>query len=74
MLTEIDHEDLDSHHTRIPVTLAAHAPALPAAEIAAATEYARAEKATATRRAYRSDFEIYRAWCAERRASAARHA
>jgi site-specific recombinase XerD len=28
-----------------------------------ATHYARAEKAQATRRAYRSDFEIFRAWC-----------
>jgi site-specific recombinase XerD len=29
----------------------------------------RAEKAAATRRAYRSDFEIFRAWCAERHVS-----
>jgi site-specific recombinase XerD len=28
-----------------------------------ASNYARAEKAQATRRAYRSDFEIFRAWC-----------
>ena len=28
-----------------------------------ATDYARAEKAPATRRAYRSDFELFRAWC-----------
>jgi site-specific recombinase XerD len=28
-----------------------------------ATHYARAEKAQATRRAYRSDFEIFRGWC-----------
>jgi hypothetical protein len=34
-----------------------------------AAEYARAEKAEATRRAYRSDFELFRAWCAERRVS-----
>ena len=31
----------------------------PLGEIVAAAEYARAEKAEATRRAYRSDFEIY---------------
>ena len=30
---------------------------------------ARAEKAEATRRAYRSDFELFRAWCAERHVS-----
>jgi site-specific recombinase XerD len=33
---------------------------------AAAAEYARAEKAAATRRAYRTDFQI-RTWCIERR-------
>ena len=32
-------------------------------ELEDATQYARAEKAPATRRAYRSDFEIFRAWC-----------
>jgi hypothetical protein len=40
--------------------------AAPAREVAAAAEYARAE---ATRRADRTDFEIFRAWCAERRVS-----
>ena len=35
----------------------------------AAADYARAEKAEATRRAYRSDFELFRAWCAERHVS-----
>jgi site-specific recombinase XerD len=38
--------------------------------LAAAVEYARAEKAEATQRAYRSDFEIFRAWCVERYVSA----
>jgi site-specific recombinase XerD len=33
---------------------------------ATAATYARAEKSTATRRAYRSDFDIFRAWCEER--------
>ena len=42
---------------------------LPAREVAAAAEYARADKAEATRRAYRSDFELFRAWCAERHVS-----
>jgi site-specific recombinase XerD len=35
-----------------------------------AGEFAQAEKAAATRRAYRSDFKIFRAWCCERGASA----
>jgi site-specific recombinase XerD len=43
---------------------------LPAREVATAAEYARAEKAEATRRAYRTDFEIFRSWCSERCASA----
>jgi hypothetical protein len=32
-------------------------------ELEEAVGYARAEKAPATRRAYRSDFEIFRSWC-----------
>ena len=47
----------------------ASAPDLPAGELSelqAATTYAQADKAQATRRAYRSDFEIFEAWCAER--------
>jgi site-specific recombinase XerC len=32
-------------------------------EIESAAEYARAEKAAATRRAYRSDFALFRSWC-----------
>jgi site-specific recombinase XerD len=39
----------------------------PTPEIAAAVTFARAEKAEATRRAYRTDFEIFRAWCNERK-------
>ncbi len=46
----------------------AHLPV--AAEIAAAAEYAKADKAESTRRAYRSDFDQFRAWCAERALSA----
>ena len=53
-----------------------HQPALIPATVPAgeslplpAAEYARAEKAEATRRAYRSDFELFRAWCAERHVS-----
>jgi site-specific recombinase XerD len=36
-------------------------------ELEAAAGYARAEKAVATRRAYRSDFEIFRSWCEAKR-------
>jgi site-specific recombinase XerD len=35
-------------------------------ELEDATQYARAEKAPATRRAYRSDFEIFTGWCENR--------
>lgn len=48
------------------LVVAARASSVPAVEITAAAEYARAEKTAATRRAYRTDFEIFRAWCAER--------
>ena len=36
------------------------------AEIAAAVSFAMQEKSEGTRRAYRSDFRIFRTWCAER--------
>ena len=36
-------------------------------ELGEAVEYARAAKSPATRRAYRSDFEIFRTWCEEKR-------
>jgi site-specific recombinase XerD len=49
---------------RVPAP--AGAPALPAGEIEAAAGYARAEKAPATRRAYGTDFAIFRTWCAQR--------
>jgi hypothetical protein len=42
----------------------------PADDLALAFEFARAEKSAATRRAYRSDFEVFRRWCQERRLSA----
>jgi integrase len=53
--------------------LIADARELPAAlgpELRHAADYARAEKATATRRAYRSDFDIFRAWCDAKRVPA----
>ena len=39
-------------------------------EVEAAAGYAKAEKAAGTRRAYKSDFAIFQAWCADRGASA----
>jgi len=70
VLTEIDPQS-DDQQACIPATVpAGESLPLPAREVAAAAEYARAEKAAATRRASRTDFEIFRAWCAERRISA----
>jgi site-specific recombinase XerD len=41
-------------------------PALPVADFEIAQDFARAEKAPATRLAYRSDFDLFRAWCQAR--------
>jgi site-specific recombinase XerD len=59
------------HHSNalIPVT-AVPLPAALALDLDMAADLARHEKAEATRRAYRSDFDIFRAWCASRAASA----
>ena len=72
MFTEIaPRPDHGHQEARIPATVpAGESLPLPAREVAAAVEYARAKKAEATRRAYRSDFEIFRASCAERGVSA----
>jgi site-specific recombinase XerD len=48
------------------LSVATNTSTFPAVEIAAAVEYAHAEKAAATRRAYRTDFQIFRAWCTSR--------
>ena len=54
--------------TTLPALVAANAvPALPVADIELAQDFARAEKSKATRRAYSSDFAIFRTWCDERR-------
>ena len=45
-------------------------PAIFVAELDAAAGLAREEKAPSTRRAYRSDFQIFEAWCTERGLSA----
>jgi site-specific recombinase XerD len=60
--------------TRQTIPLPAIAkPSEPLAELVAdgerATEYARTEKAGATRRAYATDFAIFSAWCADRGAA-----
>jgi len=44
-------------------------PAKLAPDLTRAADYAREEKAEATRRAYRSDFRIFEAWCRDRGAS-----
>src|SRR5271167_2417193 len=68
-----DHMPTNITKTRTPQTTALPAnakPNEPLAELVAdgnrATEYARAEKAGATRRAYATDFAIFSAWCADR--------
>jgi site-specific recombinase XerD len=48
------------------LSVATNSSTLPAVDIAAAAEYAHAEKAVATRRAYRTDFRIFRVWCDSR--------
>jgi len=42
-------------------------PALPAADLEIAKDFARASKATATRRVYQKDFARFTAWCDQRR-------
>jgi site-specific recombinase XerD len=55
--TKIAHEMAAAHIAREDI---------PAIEIQAATNYARAEKAAATKRAYSKDFKLFRGWCAQR--------
>lgn len=40
---------------------------IPAEEVSAVLAFTQAEKADATRRAYRSDFEMFSAWCRAQR-------
>jgi site-specific recombinase XerD len=72
MLTEINPSAVaaDNQQARIPAAVpAGQSLPLPAREVATAAEYVRAEKAEATRRAYRSDFELFRSWCSARSVS-----
>jgi site-specific recombinase XerD len=49
---------------------AGNLPAMLGPELDQAVGYARAEKSAATRRAYRSDFQLFRAWCETKQISA----
>ena len=52
--------------TALTVSHKSPVPAIPAADAERARGFANAEKAGATRRAYGTDFAIFRAWCAKR--------
>jgi site-specific recombinase XerD len=54
----------------IPIPPRVSLPAELAPDLTRAAEWAREEKAAATRRAYRSDFRIFQGWCRERGVSA----
>jgi site-specific recombinase XerD len=54
----------------VPIPPGASLPAALAPDLTRAAEWAREEKAAATRRAYRSDFRIFEAWCRHRGVSA----
>ena len=56
--------------TALTVSRSSPVPAIPIAEAERTRSYANAEKAAATRRAYGTDFAIFRAWCAERQLEA----
>jgi site-specific recombinase XerD len=53
----------------LPVVVDAALPGALGADLGRAGQYARADKAAATRRAYRTDFAIFEAWCVERGAA-----
>jgi site-specific recombinase XerD len=54
----------------LPVATDANLPAALSLELASAVSYAKAEKAEATRRAYGTDFRLFREWCEAKGASA----
>src|SRR5256885_369014 len=56
--------------TALTVSHGSLVPAIPAADAERTRGFANAEKAAATRRAYGTDFAIFRAWCTERRLDA----
>jgi site-specific recombinase XerD len=56
--------------TALSVSRGTSVPAIPAAEAERARSFANAEKAAATRRAYGTDFMLFRTWCEERQLDA----
>ena len=56
--------------TALTVSRGASVPAIPAEEAERARSFANAEKAAATRRAYGTDFMLFRTWCEERQLGA----
>jgi site-specific recombinase XerD len=56
--------------TSLTVSRSASVPAIPAEEAERARSFANAEKAAATRRAYGTDFMLFRTWCEERQLGA----
>jgi site-specific recombinase XerD len=54
----------------VPIPSGTSLPAALASDLTRAAEWAREEKAAATRRAYRSDFRIFDSWCRARSVSA----
>jgi hypothetical protein len=54
----------------VPIPSGTALPAALAPDLTRAAELAREEKAASTRRAYRSDFRIFQAWCRDRGVSA----
>src|SRR5947208_11820179 len=54
----------------VPIPSGASLPAALVPDLTRAAEWAQEEKAAATRRAYRSDFRIFEAWCRHRGVSA----
>ena len=58
------------HTALVGVPMALGALAVPSVEVEAAATYAKAEKAAATRRAYKTDFAIFQEWCGQRGANA----
>ena len=62
---------MTQHDARALIPVASSAvPALLAPDLDKAADLARQEKAKGTRRAYRTDFAIFEAWCASRSVSA----
>jgi site-specific recombinase XerD len=66
MLTQPTPRDSPTIWDHVVSSVAPPTPALPTADMEAAAAYAKAEKAIATRTAYRADFDLFRSWCHDR--------